>query len=533
MINALIVLHVVLYYAFDRKAVGCVDFFGLATFLGKGQITAGTVFLGALIVLTLVLGRVFCGWGCHFALFQDLLTRLFDRLGVRVPFRRSRLELVIPPILFFVTLAYPILAWWRHNGVPRSATVDLAYPDVWHLLPGLKGVLLILVFDVVVLTLLFGSRAFCRFLCPYGLFLKPFHALSPVRVVKAGDCSGCGQCARACPTGVPIKHEVETFGVIRDLNCMNCGDCIPACPDGALKLRITKRAYFGGFARVVTGSSLPLWAELTIVTTVVLGLFLYRGREFGDFLSAALGMTVGAAIVVVVRPQQFLRPRWISRWQSLRLTAGIVSGYLVLGLVGQAIARYSLSTGESALRRGEYASVVRAYSIGRGHEDRFGWTTFYLDGFSDRAKRELPQLLMRADASMKAEGWSDAAALYRAALLVDREIPRVHGDLGTALMKQGSFWEASQCYLKVLEYDPEDLVALYHLAMTYIQLDQRGAAADLVHRILAIDTVGNAYQLINENPLFLLLEDQPTYRAAMALRANPSSNPSVFRGRKP
>ena len=389
LINAVILLHVVLYYAFDQTAIGCVDFFGLATFLGKGQVTAGTVFLCALVVLTVVLGRVFCGWGCHFALFQDVLTGLFDRLGVRVPFRRSRLELVIPPILFFVTLAYPILSWWRHSGVPSRASVDLAYPEVWHLLPGLKGVVLILVIDVVVLTLLFGSRAFCRYLCPYGLFLKPLHALSPVRVVKVGNCSGCGQCARACPMGVPIKHEVETFAVIRDLNCMNCGDCIPACPEGALKLGVTKRAYFGGFARVATGTSLSPWAECTLVTTAVFGLFLYRGEEYGDFLSTALGITVGAAIVVSVHPQQFLRPRWISRWQSLRLTAGIVSGYLVLGLVGQAVARYALSSGETALKRGEYASVVRAYSIGRVQEDTFGWTTFYLDGFSDRAKREL------------------------------------------------------------------------------------------------------------------------------------------------
>ena len=134
---------------------------------------------------------------------------------------------------------------------------------------------------------------------------------------------------------------------------------------------------------------------------------------------------------------------------------------------------------------------------------------------------------------MRAEAWSDAETLYRAALLVDQDIPRVHGDLGTALLKQARFLEASQCYLKVLDYDPDDLVALYHLAMTSIQLGQRSAAADLVQRILEIDTVGNAYHLINENPLFLLLEDQPTYRAAMTLRASSSSDPSVFRGRKP
>lgn len=70
-VNALIALHIFAYYALDARSIGCVDFLGLGTFLGKGEITAGTVFFFALIGLTLLFGRIFCGWGCHFAFFQD------------------------------------------------------------------------------------------------------------------------------------------------------------------------------------------------------------------------------------------------------------------------------------------------------------------------------------------------------------------------------------------------------------------------------------------------------------------------------
>ena len=48
--NGIILLHILAYYVFDRKTIGCVDFFGLATFLGIGQVTAGTVFLALLRV---------------------------------------------------------------------------------------------------------------------------------------------------------------------------------------------------------------------------------------------------------------------------------------------------------------------------------------------------------------------------------------------------------------------------------------------------------------------------------------------------
>lgn len=514
-LNALIVVHVVLYYAYDRTSIGCVDFFGLATFLGAGEITAGTLFLGGVLLLTLVLGRVFCGWGCHFALFQDLLVRLFGRFGIQAPFRRSRLELVIPPILFLVTLAYPIIAWWRNHGRPADINLNLAYPEVWHLLPGWKGVLLILLVDVVLLTVLFGSRAFCRYVCPYGLLLKAFHALSPVRVVKASACSDCGECARACPTGVPIKFETENFGVIRDLNCMNCGDCVAACPDGALAIRPTKLAYRHGRARIATRIGQPLWADLVLLLVAIAGLIFYRGREFGDFLSVGLGLVAGALVLAALRPSLFVRARWRANIRHVRVSAAVVGVYLVLGIVGQGVTSHFLQRAQTAFEQQDYPATYRALAAGRRAADVLGWSTFYLDNFNARAKRTAGQLLKKADEQMQLAHWSDAEWLFRSIVAADPMLIRAYGDLGTSLMKQGRNWEAAQWYLKVLEFDPNDLVALYHLAMAWIQLGNLDSAVNLVEKILGIDTVGNAHSLIAENPLFHLLDNHPAYRRAM------------------
>lgn len=188
-VNVLIALHIYLWYARSNHSVGCIDFFGWTTFAGYGRITAGTVFLAVLVVVTLVFGRLFCGWGCHFAFFQDALVRVLRRAGVRPVLRRSRLEQFLPPVLVVVTLLAPVALHWKRTGVPREVSVNLGYPDVWHILPGVKGVLLMLFVDVLVLTALFGSRAFCRLVCPYGLSLKFLHVASPVRVVAAGECT--------------------------------------------------------------------------------------------------------------------------------------------------------------------------------------------------------------------------------------------------------------------------------------------------------------------------------------------------------
>lgn len=499
--------------------MGCVDFFGLATFLGNGQITAGTIFLISVVGITLLVGRVFCGWGCHFALFQDLLTKFFAKIGLRTPFRRSRLEFIVPPILFVITLLYPIVLWWRHAGFPREVTTNLAYPDVWHLLPGVKGVVLILLVDVVLLTALFGSRAFCRFVCPYGLFLKFFHVLSPLRVVKVGSCSDCGACTRACPTGVPIKYEAETFGVVRDLNCMNCGDCVSACPTGALALKPTKRAYSLGWMRGIAMASQPRWVEILLILTTIGGLAAYRGREYGDFLAAGMGLVVGAIVVMAVDPIRFCSPRLVARLTvtRLRVLAGALALYLAAGIVGQVLGLQALRHGQQSLKAGNYDAMSHTYSAGSQVARVFRPFTFYLDDFAERSHLRVAQLADLGDRLMTSGAWSEAEHVYRSIISLEPGRVEAHGNLGTALMKQGRLWEAAACYLAVLDHDPNDLVALYHLAMTRVQLGDLDDAVEIVQEILTIDKVGNAYELIRGNPLFQLLNQHPDYRRLMAV----------------
>jgi len=533
-VNVLILFHIYAYYVLGHRTVGCVDFFGLATFLGKGQITAGTLFLFALIAVTLVAGRVFCGWGCHFALFQDLSFKLLTRLGVRTSFRRSRLEYVVPPIMFAVTLIAPIAAWWRDNGLPRETTSNVSFPEVWHLLPGWKGVVLILLVDVVLLTALFGSRAFCRYVCPYGLFLKFFHFVSPMRIVKVGDCSDCGSCARSCPTGVPIKRELDSFTVIRDLNCMNCGDCVAACPTGAITLRPTTRAYKRIWHRGLTMATQPRWVEALLLGCVVVAIMLYRGREFGDFLVAGMGLVLGATITVAVAPRRFLLPGQTVKFgvRRIRITAAAFSIYLLVGLASQAVGLVALRTSDRALEDRRNDVVLKTYARVSAVSHLTRPFTFYLDDFGKRAPRRVGRISKRASEAMVAGDWPAAEQLYRAILTVEPTSLQAQGNLGTALYKQALYWEAASCYMEILEHDPHDLVALYHLAMTRIQLGELGEAARIVQDILAIDTVGNAYNLIRQNPLFRLLSSETRYRSAMALyRPRAAQAPEKVEGR--
>ena len=518
-VNGVILAHLYVYYKLDEQTIGAIDFHGVASVLTAGTISAGTIFVATLLVATLLLGRVFCGWGCHFALFQDLLFRLLTRLGLSPPFRRSRLEHVLPPVLLFFTLCFPIIVWLQRNGPPSSLHANLGYPEVWRLLPGVKGVVLILVFDVVVLTILFGSRAFCRFLCPYGYLLKWVHALAPLRVVRKGSCDDCGSCGRVCPTAVPIKYELEHFGVVRDLNCVNCGDCVAACPSGALAMKPTRLAYQRGYRDVVAGAGQPLWAEAVLLVTAVAGLVLYRGKEYGDFLAAAIGLTAGAALVVSVQPSRFVGARWfrLASMRTVRWAAASIAFYVLIGLVGQGIGHGALRRGMESYRLGDYSMMYRTVERASRVSSAFKPFTFYLDDFSARLQRETEPLFVRAGELVEQGSWEDAEHCYRTLLTGEPDRAQAWGNLGTSLYMQNRFDEAVLCYLRVLDTDPNDLIALYHLAMTRIHQRQFDVATDIVEKILSIDSDGTCYRLIHENPEFVFLERVERYRQAMAL----------------
>lgn len=79
------------------------------------------------------------------------------------------------------------------------------------------------------------NRAFCKYICPITVFLKPMSYYSMMRVtVDEAKCVSCGKCRKVCSMNVDMtdnsrKRENGT-------ECILCMECIESCPKDALKL---------------------------------------------------------------------------------------------------------------------------------------------------------------------------------------------------------------------------------------------------------------------------------------------------------
>ncbi|MFQ5693724.1 MAG: 4Fe-4S binding protein [Nitrospinota bacterium] len=186
-----------------------------------------------LLLVTLLFGRVFCGWVCpvHFLLeIVDGLRSRMRRLGV--PVRAFRLKRSTK----YAVLGLGALA----TAVLGAQIFPLIYPpavlgrQMFELVffGGLGGGAVFLL-AVAAVEVFLSRRVWCRSLCPGGAL---YALLSPLRTLSiqrtASRCDDCGDCNRVCAFG--LSPMTDATGV----ECTSCRACVRVCPTDALALRL-------------------------------------------------------------------------------------------------------------------------------------------------------------------------------------------------------------------------------------------------------------------------------------------------------
>lgn len=191
---------------------------GFWYYLFSGVFEAATIhYAVAKIFGPLIFGRGWCGYACWTAM-------LLDFLPYKIPERPRKNKLSFIRFIAFA-LSLGFVAALFLFGAKKTERIMFWSFLIGNLAYYIVGVALAFAFH--------DNRAFCKYICPITVFLKPMSYFSLFRIeCDKEKCVSCGKCRRVCPMDVDMtdnsrKRENGT-------ECILCMECVKVCPKKAL-----------------------------------------------------------------------------------------------------------------------------------------------------------------------------------------------------------------------------------------------------------------------------------------------------------
>lgn len=192
---------------------------GFWYYLFSGVFKAAVIhYAVAKIIGPLIFGRGWCGYACWTAMVLDLL-----------PFKKSANERkklgIIRYILFVISLIF----------VSVLFILGIADKEKIMFISFIAGNVIYYGVGIILAFVLKDNRAFCKYICPVSVFLKPASYFSLMRIkIDTSKCISCGRCKKVCPMNVDITDPSRKRQ--NGTECILCLNCVEACDKKALHL---------------------------------------------------------------------------------------------------------------------------------------------------------------------------------------------------------------------------------------------------------------------------------------------------------
>jgi len=200
----------------------------------------------AIVLVTALWGRVWCGWACPQTVWLEWVFRPIERFFEGSPAQQRALDarggrswrrfaklgvyMALAFVLANTFLAYFVSAsrvgsWVQHS--PAEHPVGFA--------------VVMITTGLVFFDFAYMREQTCTFACPYGRMQsvlldrqsmivaydagrgEPRARRRKLAVIgNAGDCVDCSACVQACPAGIDIRKGLQ-------MECVGCAQCIDAC----------------------------------------------------------------------------------------------------------------------------------------------------------------------------------------------------------------------------------------------------------------------------------------------------------------
>ena len=126
--------------------------------------------------------------------------------------------------MFGLSLAIVLLLFWLGKADHNTMFMLFVAGNIFYYVVG-----------IILAILLKDNRAFCKYICPITVFLKPMSYYSLIRIKCDEDkCISCGKCLKVCPMDVEMNKNARNRKNATE--CILCQKCTKACPTKALSV---------------------------------------------------------------------------------------------------------------------------------------------------------------------------------------------------------------------------------------------------------------------------------------------------------
>lgn len=190
---------------------------GFWYYLFTGVFEAATIhYAVAKIFGPLLFGRGWCGYACWTAMVLDFLP-------YKIPTRPRKKIAWIRYLTFSASFLFVAALFLAKAG-------NMEYIMLWAFIIGNAAYYAL---GIALAIMLKDNRAFCKYICPITVFLKPMSYFSLIRVsCDEEKCISCGKCKKLCPMDVDVTDNSRKRK--NGTECILCMECVRNCPKDAL-----------------------------------------------------------------------------------------------------------------------------------------------------------------------------------------------------------------------------------------------------------------------------------------------------------
>ncbi len=191
---------------------------GFFYYLFLGVFQAAVIhYLVAKIVGPLLFGRGWCGYACWTAMVLDFLPYKTPKKPRREKWGRFRI------VVFIISFLYVLIIYLFYSyNIEKIMFISFVVGNIIYYIIG-----------IILAFALNDNRAFCKYVCPIAVILKPASYYSMLRIkVNPDACISCGKCKKACPMDVDLLDIKRSRK--NGTECILCYECKKACPTKAI-----------------------------------------------------------------------------------------------------------------------------------------------------------------------------------------------------------------------------------------------------------------------------------------------------------